>query len=99
MGTDAGTPFNYHGENAQELERMVALGMSPMEAIVAAASSAASLLGIDHLIGTLEKGKLADLVIVNGNPLRRISILQEKNRIAGVMQAGRLVSGPLSKRV
>ncbi len=98
MGTDAGTPFNYHGENAHELERMVALGMSPMEAIVAGTSSAASLLGIDHLIGTLEKGKLADLVIVNGNPIRRISILQEKNRIAGVMQAGRLVSGPLSKR-
>src|SRR5512147_2051955 len=41
MGTDAGTPFNYHGDNAQELERMVTFGMSPMEAILASTSSAA----------------------------------------------------------
>lgn len=97
MGTDAGTPFNHHGENAQELARMVALGMSPMEAIMAATSSAAELLGMEQRIGTVAAGKVADLLFVEGNPLKRISLLQDKARIAGVMQAGRFVSGPLSR--
>ena len=97
MGTDAGTPFNHHGENAQELERMVALGMTPMEAIVASTSAAAILIGIDDRVGTIEPGKLADLVLVRGNPLSRITLLQDRERIAGVMQAGRFVAGPLSK--
>jgi imidazolonepropionase-like amidohydrolase len=99
MGTDAGTPFNFHGENAQELERMVALGMSPMEAIIAATSSAARLLGIDQEVGTIEAGKAADLVMVEGNPLRDISLLRNRTAIAGVMQAGRFISGPLQAEV
>jgi len=97
MGTDAGTPFNHHGDNAQELERMVALGMSPMEAILAATSAAARLLGIDQDVGTIETGKRADLVIVEGDPLKRIAQLRDKTKIAGVMQAGRFVAGPLSE--
>ena len=96
MGTDAGTPFNFHGENAQELERMVAFGMSPMQAILASTSAAAQLIGIQDQVGTIEKGKLADLLLVEGNPLRRIDLLRDRNRIIGVMQAGRLVAGPLS---
>jgi imidazolonepropionase-like amidohydrolase len=95
MGTDAGTPFNHHGENAQELTRMVALGMSPMEAIQSATASAADLLGIQELVGTVEPGKMADLLLVEGNPLKRIELLQDRGRLAGVMQAGRFVSGPL----
>ena len=66
MGTDAGTPFNFHGENAQELERMVALGMSPMQAILASTSAAAHLIGIQDQVGTIEKGKLADLLLFEG---------------------------------
>lgn len=97
LGTDAGTPFNYHGENAQELERMVALGMSPMETIIAATSAAARLLGIDHSVGTLAPGKQADLVIVEGNPLKKIGLLRHTDRLAGVMQGGKFVSGPLSR--
>lgn len=97
MGTDAGTPFNHHGENAQELERMVALGMSPMEAIIAATSAAARLLGLDHLVGTIEPGKHADLLILDGNPLKRISMLRDRDRIAGVIQGGRFVCGPLAE--
>jgi len=97
MGTDAGTPFNYHGDNAQELERMVALGMTPMEAIVASTAVAARLIGIHDQVGTIEKGKLADLLLFEGNPLRRIDLLRDRSRIIGVMQAGKFVSGPLSK--
>lgn len=95
LGTDAGTPFNYHGENAQELTRMVALGMSPMEAIMAATSGAAELLGIERTVGTVQAGKTADLILVEGNPLKHIALLQDKARIVGVMQAGRFVSGLL----
>ena len=96
MGTDAGTPFNHHGENAQELVRMVALGMTPMEAIVSSTSVAARLIGIDDRVGTIEPGKLADLVLVRGNPLSRITLLQDRERIVGVMQAGKFVAGPLA---
>ena len=96
MGTDAGTPFNHHGDNAQELERMVALGMTPMEAIIAATSSAARLIGIQEQVGTIERGKQADLLLIEGNPLRKIDLLGDRKRIAGVMKAGRFVSGPLS---
>ena len=97
MGTDAGTPFNHHGDNAQELERMVALGMSPMEAIMAATSAAAKLIGIDDQVGTIEQGKEADLLLVDGNPLRKINLLPDRTRIGGVMKAGRFVAGPLSR--
>ncbi|MCI0426403.1 MAG: amidohydrolase family protein [Nitrospiraceae bacterium] len=97
MGTDAGTPFNYHGDNAQELERMVAFGMSPMQAILASTSAAAHLIGIQDQVGIIEKGKLADLLLLKGNPLRRIDLLRDRSRIIGVMQNGRFVAGPLSK--
>jgi len=96
MGTDAGTPFNYHGENAQELERMVALGMTAMEAVRSATSDAATLLGIQDSVGTVEVGKLADLLVVKGDPLKKIALLLDRSRITGVMQAGRFVSGALS---
>ena len=96
MGTDAGTPFNHHGDNAQELERMVALGMSPMEAILASTSAAARLVGLETEIGTIAPGKEADLLVVEGNPLRRIEVLCDRSRLVGVMQAGRFVAGALA---
>lgn len=96
MGTDAGTPFNHHGENAQELERMVALGMTPMEAIVASTAAAARLIGIHDSVGTLTRGKEADLVVLQGNPLQRIDVLRDRDKILGVMRGGRFVCGPLS---
>ncbi len=97
MGTDAGTPLNYHGENAQELDRMVTFGMTPMEAIVASTAAAARLIGIQNSVGTLVKGMQADIVVIDGNPLRRIECLRDRGRIMGVMQAGKFVSGPLSR--
>lgn len=97
MGTDAGTPFNYHGDNAQELERMVTFGMSPMEAILASTSSAARLIGIQDIVGTIERGKEADLILIDGNPLRKIELLRDRGRIVGVMRSGKFVAGLLSK--
>ena len=76
---------------------MVAYGMNPMEAILASTSAAARLVGIDDQVGTIARGKVADLFLVEGNPLRKIDLLRDKSRIVGVMQAGRFVSGPLSR--
>lgn len=99
MGTDAGTPFNFHGDNAQELERMVALGLTPMEAIVTSTSAGARLLGIQDRIGTIARGKEADLVLFEGNVLTHIDWLRDKRRIVGVMKAGVFVAGPLSRQI
>ena len=97
MGTDAGTPFNYHGDNAQELNRMVAFGMSPMEAIMASTSAAATLIGIQKQVGTIARGKTADLLIMDGNPLKKIELLRDRSRIMGVMQGGKFVVGQLAQ--
>lgn len=90
MGTDAGTPFNAHGDNAQELELMVAAGMSPAEAIAAATSVAAALLGHDD-IGEIAPGKCADMIAVPGDPLQDIGLLRD---VAWVCQGGRIVKSP-----
>lgn len=85
FGTDAGT-FT-HGQNAKEFDLMVGFGMSTKDAIYAATVSAAQLLGIDAEAGTLEPGKLADLIAVNGDPLADIKALHE---IDFVMKSGQV---------
>jgi imidazolonepropionase-like amidohydrolase len=87
-GTDAGTPFNYHGENAKELELMVAAGLKPIEAITCATKNGAEACYLADKTGTLEKGKWADLIIVDGDPTEDIKILQDKAKIRLVMKAG-----------
>ncbi len=77
FGTDSGV--STHGENAREFELMVAGGMSPMKAIQCATIEAATLLGIDDRLGTLEKGKVADLVAVRGDPLEDIRLTSSVN--------------------
>ena len=76
---------------------MVSYGMSPMQAILASTSAAARLIGIQGQVGTIEKGKRADLLLFKGNPLRRIDLLRDRSRIIGVMQADKWVAGSLSK--
>jgi imidazolonepropionase-like amidohydrolase len=87
-GTDAGTPFNTHGGNMSELEKLVEAAYSTMEAVVAATGNAAQALGVAEELGTIEQGKLADLVLVEGNPLNDIAILQQENHILKVMKGG-----------
>ncbi len=88
MGTDSGTPFNLHGANMKELELLCGIGLSPMEAITAATMTAARVLGLDEQIGSVERGKLADLIVVDGNPLEDITVLQKGERIMAVMKDG-----------
>ncbi len=85
-GTDAGG--HGHPNNALELEHLVAAGMSPMQALQAATSLAAECLALEAEIGTIEKGKWADLVVVDGDPLRDVRILQDPARIKQVWKAG-----------
>ncbi len=92
MGTDAGTPWNRHGENAQELVALVSLGMSPMDAIRATTIRGAELLGLSDRLGTVEIGKTADLVLVDGDPLQDISVLSVPECIAMVIQDGEIVA-------
>ena len=87
-GTDAGTPFNYHGESAYELECLVANGLSAMQAIHAATSVAAEALKLEQT-GSVVCGKEADLIAVQGNPLKDIRLLQDQGRIKMVLKAGK----------
>ena len=88
MGTDAGTPFNCHGENLKEMELLLKTGFTPMETIVATTKTASEVLGLEKKIGTLEKGKLADLVVVGESPLEDIRHLQRKDGMLAIMKEG-----------
>ena len=68
-------------------------GFSTIEALEATTRIAAQVLGLENDLGTIEEGKLADLVVVEGNPMDNIDILINKEAIHLVMQEGRLVHG------
>ena len=93
-GTDAGGWL--HGNNAQELELLGAAGMSPMQVIQAATGWAAECLGIDKESGTVQPGKAADLLLIEGDPLKDVAILQDRSKIKMVMKAGKVYADNLS---
>ncbi|HLZ22585.1 MAG TPA: amidohydrolase family protein [Ktedonobacterales bacterium] len=87
MGTDSGV--GPHGRNARELAFMVEHGgMTPMQSIVASTLSAAQLLRLDERVGTLAPGKLADLLLVDGDPLADIRVLADRSKLALVLKEG-----------
>jgi imidazolonepropionase-like amidohydrolase len=88
MGTDSSvTP---HGENLRELELMVDYGMTPTQALVATTKTAAELLGFEGELGTLEPGKRADVVLVDGDPFEFKTLAE---RIDAVYKDGHKVAG------
>src|SRR5437899_2491165 len=89
-GTDAGG--HGHPQNALEIECLVKAGLSPLQALQAATGWAAECLGREHEFGTIEKGKLADLVVVAGDPLADVTILQNPDRIALVLKGGEVAA-------
>lgn len=98
-GTDTYTILcRCHGENASELELMVRYGMTEMQAIVAATKTASEALGLEDKIGTIEKGKTADLIVVRGDPLKDIKLLQKKENIRIVMQDGNIIINREARR-
>lgn len=92
-GTDSGQGAVPYGEwHARELEHLMAYGgLSAMEAIRAGTADAALTLGMEGEIGTLEEGRLADILVVDGDPLADIAVLQDKSRLAVIMRGGVIV--------
>ena len=92
MGSDVGTPLNYHGENALEVHWMHKAGLSVMDAIVAATGNAACALSWDSWMGTLEPGKVADLIVHAMNPLEDLRALADKASLQFVLKDGMVVA-------
>lgn len=97
MGTDAGMPYVMHGGSGYEIALMVDYGMTPMQALVASTRNAAEALGLLDKIGTLEADKNADLVVVDGDPLEDITILQSPPLL--VMKDGEIAVNRLEEIV
>ena len=91
-GGDFGFAWNPHGEYAKDIQCFVEVaGFSPLEAIGCATKSGAELMRMADRVGTLEKGKLADLVVIDGDPLKDIRILQDRAKLS-VMKGGSFVT-------
>ena len=89
MGHDSGPP----GDNAIELVRMVDGGLSALEGICAATSGSATALGLSADVGTVTVGAVADLLVVDGDPLADVGVLRDPERISMVVQGGKVVAG------
>ncbi|MBI3824297.1 MAG: amidohydrolase family protein [Planctomycetes bacterium] len=96
MGGDFGFSWNPHGEYAKELTFFVNyVGFAPLDVITCATKTGAEIMGRSHEFGTLEAGKLADVLIVDGDVLADISILEDRRRFLAVLQGGVMKAGKL----
>jgi imidazolonepropionase-like amidohydrolase len=99
IGSDFGFSWCPHGTYGRELTHLVKLvGFKPMDALVAATKLGAEAMRMQDKIGTLQAGKLADLLVVDGNPLENISILEDRRNITHVMKGGEFFRRPLVER-
>jgi imidazolonepropionase-like amidohydrolase len=87
MGSDA--VFTGFGENTRELDRFVEAGMTPIQAIATATTTAAALLGMDQELGAIAPGYFADMIAVEGDPVTDISAVT--HHVRWVMKAGKVV--------
>jgi imidazolonepropionase-like amidohydrolase len=95
-GGDYGFVWCPHGEYAKDIELLVTdMGFSTMEAIVASTKHGSELLRMETETGTLEEGKFADLLVVDGDPLENIAILQDRSKLALVMKDGKVMVNSL----
>ncbi|MFQ5980966.1 MAG: amidohydrolase family protein, partial [Candidatus Heimdallarchaeota archaeon] len=92
LGTDAPVDSD-HGNSAGELILMAKnIGMTPTEALQSATIHAARAIGMDDELGSIEENKLADLVVVNGNPLEDLALLRKHENIEYVIRNGRIMA-------
>ena len=99
MGGDYGFAWTPHGTYAKELAFFVDfVGFSPLEVLTCATRTGAEIMGRAHEFGTLEPGKLADVLIVEGDVLADIGILEDRSRFLAVMQGGVVKAGRLALR-
>jgi imidazolonepropionase-like amidohydrolase len=98
MGGDYGFAWNPHGDYAKELTFFVKyVGFSPLETIRCATKSGAEIMGRGDEFGTLEPGKLADVLIVDGDVVADISLLEDRSRFVAVIQGGLVKAGQLAR--
>lgn len=97
VGSDA-IDETMHGRNARELEHMVRRGFTPMQAIVAATKTSAEACRVDDRVGVIEADKLADVLVVDGDPLDDVRILQDASRLLMVMKEGTFYVNSLKER-
>jgi imidazolonepropionase-like amidohydrolase len=96
-GGDYGFPFNPHGRNARDLELFVRyFGYTPTEALLAATRLGGQLMGMGEELGQIKAGYLADLLLVDGDPTRDVSILQDRTRLLAIMKGGHFHKAPLA---
>ena len=94
-GGDYGFAWTPHGTNAKDLEYFVdLLGMSPMEAIQAATKLGGEIMEMGGELGLIREGYLADMLLVDGDPLTDVRILQDHNRIVAIMKDGKFHKAP-----
>jgi len=94
IGGDYGLNITPHGTNAKDIEYFVDLfGMSPAEALLCATRDGGAAVDPSGMLGTLEDGKYADLVIVDGDPMADVRVLQDHSKITAVMKDGQLYRG------
>jgi imidazolonepropionase-like amidohydrolase len=97
LGGDYGFAWNPHGDYAKELTFFVNyVGFAPLETIKCATKTGAEILGRGHELGTLEMGKLADVLVVDGDVAADISLLEKRERFVAVMQGGVVKAGKLA---
>lgn len=97
MGGDYGFAWNPHGDYAKELTFFVKdVGFSILDTIKCATKTGAEILGRGHELGTLEPGKIADILIVDGDVSKDISLLEKRDRFLAVMQGGIIKAGKLA---
>jgi imidazolonepropionase-like amidohydrolase len=97
IGDDFGTSAMPHGEYAKELEAYVkGAGIPALEVLTWATRNGAELLGMQDDLGTIEPGKLADLLVVNGDPVKDIAVLANRANLEVVMKGGKLVECQLT---
>lgn len=99
-GGDYGFLWNPHGRNARDLEYFIELlGFTPMEAIIAATSWGGAIMGRAEELGQLRVGFLADLLLIDGDPLRDIGILQDRERLVAIMKDGAMHKSPTGAQI
>jgi imidazolonepropionase-like amidohydrolase len=94
MGSDCFRVLK-HGENAQELEWRVKAGIPIMEALISATKTSAEALGIEQMVGSLAEGKFADLLVVDPDPTKDISVLRHKKNLKMIMKNGEVICSQL----
>jgi imidazolonepropionase-like amidohydrolase len=95
IGGDYGFAWTPQGTNAKDLEYFVDMvGLSPMEAILAGTKLGGEIMGMSGELGMVKQGYLADLLLVDGDPIANIRVLQDKNRLLAIMKDGEFHKSP-----